>query len=152
MAGRPPIPGPPGPPPGGGPPGPPGGAPPQPPPGPPVPPPGPPGGPQGPGAGPFGAIFTDLSVDMSPGWQMIDMGVRCFRLALKTPEFQQSKFGKVNAVFRELTKTAVTLLSHYTSGQTGPSTPRMGEDQPDEPGSPAVDSDTAPEADTGSES
>ena len=123
---------------------PPGGAPPPPPP--------PPGGPQGPGGGPFGAIFTDLSVDMSPGWQMIDMGIRCFRLALKTPEFQQSKFGKVNAVFRELTKTAVTLLSHYTSGQTGPSSPRIGEDQLDEAGSSSVDSDTAPEADTGSES
>jgi hypothetical protein len=57
------------------------------------------------------------------------MGVRCFRAALKTEEFQQSSMGKVNAVFRELTNTAVKLLSHYTSGRTGGSSgPRAGEE------------------------
>jgi hypothetical protein len=74
-------------------------------------------------------LFTDLSVDLEPGWQMIDMGVRCFRAALKTPEFQKSSMGKVNAVIRELTNSAVTLLSHYTSGRSGVSSPRVGEDQ-----------------------
>ena len=60
---------------------------------------------------------------------MIDMGVRCFRMALKTPEFQKSNMGKVNAVIRRLTQTAVTLLSHYTSGRSGPSAPSTsGED------------------------
>jgi hypothetical protein len=60
---------------------------------------------------------------------MIDMGIRCFRTALKTPEFQKSNMGKVNAVIRRLTQTAVTLLSHYTSGRSGPSAPSTGEDQ-----------------------
>lgn len=122
--------------PGGAPPPPPGGAPPQlplggPPAGPPPGPPSgaPPGAAPGPGAGsPFGGLFTDLSVDLEPGWQCIDMGVRCFRAALKTPEFQKSSMGKVNAVIRRLTQTAVTLLSHYTSGRSGPSAPTPGDD------------------------
>ncbi len=78
---------------------------------------------------------------------MIDMGIRCFRTALKTPEFQSSKMGKVAAVIRELTKTATTLLSHYTSGRSGPSAPRAGEDLAVEGGTAlSPDADAAPDS------
>jgi hypothetical protein len=98
--------------------------------------------------GPFSSLFTDLSVDLSAGWQMIDMGIRCFRTALKTPEFQKSDMGKVNAVIRKLTQQATTLLSHYTSGpsRNTPSSAHAQEDTPAEPGSfNSPDADDAPE-------
>jgi hypothetical protein len=84
---------------------------------------------------------------MSPGWQCIDMGVRCFRTALKTPEFQSSKMNKVGAVIRRLTSTASTLIAHYTSGQSGGSIPRVGEEEPADVGSVlSPDADAAPDS------
>jgi len=99
-------------------------------------------------ASPFGTLFTDLSVDMTPGWQMIDMGIRCFRTALKTPDFQKSSMAKVNAVIRELTNSATTLLSHYTSGRSGPQAPTPGVSQmaPDPDALRSSDADAAPES------
>jgi hypothetical protein len=78
---------------------------------------------------PFATLFTDLSADLSPGWQMIDMGIRCFRTALKTPDFQKASMGKVNTVIRQLASTATNLLSHYTSGKSGPGAPLAGDVQ-----------------------
>lgn len=152
MAGSPPGLGGPGLPPG-PPPGPPGPPPPQ----PPAPPPGPPGGAAGLGPGaPFGGaspspnstIFVDLSVDMTDGWQMIDMGIRCLKTALKTPEFQKTELGKVNAVIRVAAKNLTTLVAHYTSGGKpgGASVPKLGEDTSGEAGSvTSPDADAAPE-------
>jgi len=82
---------------------------------------------------------------------MVDMGVRCFRTALKTPEFQNTEMGKVNAVIRTLTNTAVQLLSYYTGGsKPGNSSPKVGDsDEGDSAESGSVDS---PDADAAPES
>jgi len=101
------------------------------------------------GAGsPFGSLFVDLSVDLAPEWQMVDMGIRCLRTALKTPGFQKSSMGRVNAVIRELTNTAETLLSHYTSGpKSGAPTAAESQMEPESGNIRSSDADSAPNTD-----
>jgi len=115
---------------------------------PPQPPPGPPGG-LGPGS-PFGALFTDLSVEMTTAWQLIDVGVRCLKLALKTKEFQKSELNKVNAVIRTTVNSLTTLIAHYASASV-PGT-KAATATPEEPGDDggslqSPDADSAPESD-----
>jgi hypothetical protein len=99
------------------------------------------------GGSPFGTIFTDLAVDLEPGWQMIDVGIRCFRYALKTQEFQKSSMGRVNVVIRELTNTAERLLSHYTSGgKSGAGTPAADSQITSSTDMRSADADAAPES------
>jgi hypothetical protein len=86
---------------------------------------------------------------MSAGWQLIDAAVRCLRASLKTAEFQKSNLARVHAVILRTNDNLVTLLSHYTSGKSEPSFPRLGEEQPDEPGSSqSPDADAAPGAES----
>jgi hypothetical protein len=77
---------------------------------------------------------------------MIDMGIRCFRTALKTPEFQSSSMGKVNAVFRELIGSATKLLSHYTTGGKAKDPPNAGEIPMTASEPTSSDADAAPDA------
>lgn len=61
---------------------------------------------------------------MSPGWQSIDMMVRCGRTALRSADMQKSP--NVVAVIQSVTNTLSELLSHYVSGTGGgTSTPAM---------------------------
>lgn len=74
--------------------------------------------PNGLGSGsPFGQLLSDLSADMGPGWQMIDVAVRTLKLARKTADLQKSP--KVVAVVTSTVETLTTLLSHYTAGHGG---------------------------------
>ena len=99
-----------------------------------------------PAGGQLGSLFADLTVDMPAEWQLVDLGIRCFRTALKTQGMQGSDMAKVNAVIRRLASTATTLLSHYTGGSSqAPKTPRLGEEEMSDPGSlNSPDADAAP--------
>jgi hypothetical protein len=77
---------------------------------------------------------------MSTGWQSLDMGMRCLKVALRSADFQ--KMPAVVAVVQSLLNTGTELISHYTSGTTGGPAAK----QPRETGSasPSADADAAP--------
>jgi hypothetical protein len=99
--------------------------------------------------------LTDLSVDMTAGWQMVDLATRFIRTALNTPEFQKSKMGKVNAVLSAWNARLETLIAHYTSGKSSlaVSSPAGVAEEPDgdEGSQNSPDADAAPAAETGSD-
>jgi hypothetical protein len=81
-------------------------------------PPAPPGAGLGP-ASPLGFAFTDLSVDMPSGWQIVDIAVRLLKTALRTTDFQETP--KAVAVISSVTHTLGNLISHYAKGVSGSS-------------------------------
>lgn len=91
--------------------------------GPPGPPPGPP--PTGDSLGaasPLAFAFTDLSADMTAGWQLVDIATRVLGTALKTADFQTQP--KTAAVVTSAKNTLTKLISHYAGGgSTDSSTP-----------------------------
>jgi hypothetical protein len=119
---------------------------------PPAPPPPSPTGTGSPGglgpAAPLAGMLSDLSPHMGPGWQQIDLSVRCLRTALRSPDFQ--KMPAVVAVFQSVTNTLTELLSHYTSGTSGASAsssvPRIQENSSGG-GTPSADADAQPGSD-----
>ena len=86
---------------------------------------------------------------------MVDLATRFVRTALKTPEFQKSKMGKVNAVLNAWNARIETLLAHYTSGKSTSSTTIPGglaeETDDDEGSANSPDADAMPAAETGPE-
>lgn len=81
---------------------------------------------------------------------MADLAVRCLHTALKTPEFQKTELGKVNAVLRHTAKTVETLIAHYTSGNKG-GAPATSSSEGEEDGGDSgtvnsTDADAAPES------
>ena len=109
-----------------------------------------PGGPSGLGPqSPFGQLLTDLSADMSPGWQQVDLAARILKLTRKMPDMQKSP--AVVAVISSTIETLTKLLSHYTSGRSGVPTGMVqtpgtsGEDNGPE-SSPPSDADGEPES------
>lgn len=140
MAGSPPGPAPGGLPPPGPPPGPPGGMPPpQAPPGPPM---APPGGPPPPPG------LTDLSIELTPAWQLVDVAARYIRAALNTEEFQNSDMAMVHALLAAWNSRVKTLIASHTTGEANPpsSYRTAGEHDDDEGSLTSPDADAQPSA------
>lgn len=89
------------------------GGPPPPPPGMSMPPPPPPLGGLGP-ASPLAGMLADLSASLTPGWQAVDMAVRCLRVALRAEDMQRAE--KVVAVLQSQVNVLTKLISAYTAG------------------------------------
>jgi len=89
------------------------------------PPPRPPSDGLGPGS-PFGMLLSNLSVEMSDGWQMLDGCVRMLKLASLSPDF--SKSPSIAAVITDSIETLSTLISHHQKGHAASSsTPLSGQ-------------------------
>jgi len=84
------------------------------PPGPPMAPPAPPpmGG-LGP-ASPLVGMLSDLPTNLTPGWQCVDMSIRCLRTALRSADMQRAE--KVVAALQSVLNVQTKLLSAYTAG------------------------------------
>lgn len=101
-----------------------------------MPPPPPPAGGLGP-ASPLVGMLSDLPTDLTPGWQAIDMAIRCLRTAMRSSDMQ--KIEKVVAVIQSVHNTLNKLLTAYTnpgssSGNAAPeaslSSPELGDSSP----------------------
>ncbi len=105
-----------------------------------APPPPPPIGGLGP-ASPLLGMLSDLPTNLSPGWQSVDMAIRCLRTALRSEDMQRAE--KVVAALQSVMSVLTKLLSAYTSGTSngaagGPERAGGGE--------PASDADSQPSA------
>lgn len=63
-------------------------------------------------------MLSDLPTNLTPGWQAIDMAIRCLRVALRAKDMQRS--GEVVAAIQSVMNALNKMLSAYTSpGTTG---------------------------------
>jgi hypothetical protein len=94
---------------------------------PPGPPPLAPGGP-GPQSNPLNAFLaaflSDVSAELGPGMQCVDIAATALKIALRATEFQKRE--KTVAVLQSCLNTLTTLLNAQVSGQGGtpPATPQ----------------------------
>src|SRR5271165_197544 len=56
-------------------------------------------------ASPLAGMLSDLSASMGPGWQSVDMGIRCLKVALRSEDFQKlpSVVAAVQSCMNQLT-------------------------------------------------
>jgi hypothetical protein len=103
----------------------------------------------GPGS-PLQGMLSDLPTNLTPGWQAVDMAVRCLRTALRAEDMQKSE--RVVAVLQSQSNTLSKLLSAYTSGTaSGNAEPSAG-DTAEGSLSPNPDADSQPSASSSSDS
>lgn len=66
-------------------------------------------------ASPLAFAFTDVSADLTEGWQLVDIACTVLGTALRTADFQTQP--KSAAVVTDAKNTLSQLVSHYTSAK-----------------------------------
>lgn len=94
-------------------------------------------------------MLSDLPSNLTPGWQCVDMAIRCLRTGLRAQEMQKAP--KVVAALSSVLGVLTKLLSAYTTGSAssdgGSTTPGMSAAQQGAEGSPpSTDADAQPSA------
>lgn len=95
-------------------------------------------------------MLADLPTNLTPGWQAIDMAIRCLRIALRAKDMQRS--GEVVAAVQSVMTVLTKMLSAYTSpGATGPVAESAQEAATTETSPSSPDADAQPPSGTSSE-
>lgn len=93
-------------------------------------------------------MLADLPTNLTPGWQCVDMAVRCLRTGLRAEDMQRAE--KVVAVLQSVVNSLTKLLSAYTagtpSGSAEPSTAAGRAEGPPPSSDAAGDADSQPSA------
>ena len=91
-------------------------------------------------------MLSDLPTNLSPGWQAVDMAIRCLRTALRAEDMQKAP--KVVAALQSVQNVCNKLLSAYTSGTTsGNATPEASTQGPAPDSAPSSpDADAQPDS------
>jgi hypothetical protein len=94
-------------------------------------------------------LLSDLSPNMGPGWQSLDLVVRSLKIGLRSADFQ--KMPDVVAVLQSMLNTATELISAYNKASSGgtasPSTQVRMPDSVNTDSSTSTDADSQPSAD-----
>jgi putative IMPACT (imprinted ancient) family translation regulator len=90
-------------------------------------------------------MLSDLPTNLTPGWQAVDMSIRCLRTALRSEDFQKAP--EVVATVSSVQNVLSKILSAYTSGTTSSGGDSAGQGSTDE-GNPSssADADSMPPA------
>jgi len=71
------------------------------------------------------AFLSDVSAELPPSWQLVDMGATCLKVALRAVDLQKQE--KTVAALQSVLNVLTTLINARVSGQGGstPSSPQV---------------------------